>query len=84
MVCYYREGYSQTYKSFYTFHGIKWENLTATENAIPRIVRNLKEFIVNIIKIIKIDVNPIVKKVTLSSSISIINFFTTDFARKLH
>ena len=58
--------------------------MTATENAIPRIVRNLKEFIVNIIKIIKIDVNPIVKKVTLSSSISIINFFTTDFARKLH
>ena len=41
-----------------TFHRIKWENLTTTESAIPRIIGILKKFIVSIIKVIAIDVNP--------------------------
>ena len=50
-------------KVFITFHRIKWENLAATENAITRIIEILKEFIVNVIvKVIAINVNPIVTK----------------------
>ena len=71
-------------KVFITFHRIKWENLTATENTIPRIIGILKEFIVNIIKVIAINVNPIVAKFTLNSLIIIINIFSTDFARKVY
>ena len=44
-------------KIFITFHRIKRENLTATDNAIPRIIGILKEFIVNVIKVIAINVN---------------------------
>ena len=71
-------------KVFITFHRIKWENLTATENTIPRIIGILKEFVVNIIKVIAINVNPIVTKFTLNSSIIIINIFSADFARKVY
>ena len=71
-------------KVFITFHRIKWENLAAPENAIPRIIEILKEFIVNIIKVIAINVNPIVTKVTLNSSVIIINILSTDFARKVY
>ena len=71
-------------KIFITFHRIKWENLTATENRIPRIMGILKEFIVNIIKIIAINVNLIVAKFTLNSLIIIINISSTDFAREVY
>ena len=71
-------------KVFITFHRIEWENLTSTENTIPRIIRFLKEFIVSIIKLIAINVNPIVIKFTLNSSIIIINIFSTNFARKVY
>ena len=71
-------------KVFITFHRIKGENLTATEIAIPRIIGILKEFIVNIIKAIAINVNPKVAKFTLNSSIIFINIFPTDFARKVY
>ena len=71
-------------KSFITFYRIKWENLTATENTIPRIIGILKELIVNIIQVITINVNPIVAKFTLNSLILIINIFSTDFARKVY
>ena len=54
-------------KVIITFHINKWENLTATENT------NLEEFVVNIIKVIAINVNPIVTKVILNSLIIIIN-----------
>ena len=75
---------THTHRNFFiTFHRIKWENLTATENAIPRIIGILKEFIVNIIKVIAINMNPIVAKFTLNSLIIIINIFSTDFARKV-
>ena len=37
-------------KFFITFQKIKWENLTARENTIPRIIGILKEFISNIIQ----------------------------------
>ena len=47
-----------------------------TENTISRIIGNLKEFIVNIIKFITVNVNLVVTKVTLNSSI-------IDFARKV-
>ena len=69
-------------KVLITFHKIKWKNITETENTIPRIIRILKEFIVNIIKLIAIKVNPIVTKFTLNSSIIIINMFSTDFVRE--
>ena len=49
--------------------------MNATENTIPWIIGIFKEFIVNIIKVIVINVNPIVTKVTLNSSIIIINIF---------
>ena len=65
-------------KIFITFHRIKWENLTATENTIPRIIGILKEFIVSIIKVIVINVNPIVAKFTLNTH------FSTGFARKVY
>ena len=51
------------------------ENLIATEDTIPRIIGILKEFIVNIIKVIAINVNPIVTKFTLNSSIFSLTFF---------
>ena len=67
---YYCESYSHTHgKVFITFHRIKWENLTAAENTILKIMGILIEFIVNIIKVIAINVNPVVTKVTLNSSI---------------
>ena len=69
---------------FITFHRTKWENLTETENTIPRIIGILREFTVNIIKVIAIIVNPIVTQVTLNSSIIIINIFTTDCTRKVY
>ena len=71
-------------KVFTTFHRIKWENLTARENTIPRIIGILKGFIANIIKVIAINLNPIVTKFTLNSSIIIINIFSIDFARKVY
>ena len=71
-------------KVFITFHRIKWENLTPKENTIPRIIGILKRFIVNIIKVIAINMNPIVTKVTLNSLIIIITFFSTDFAKKVN
>ena len=71
-------------KVFITFHRIKWENLNATENTIPWIIGIFKELIVNIIKVIAINVNPVVTKVTLNSSIIIINIFSTDLARKIY
>ena len=71
-------------KVFITFHRIKWENLTATENTIPRIIGILKEFIVNIIKVIAINVNPVVIKFTLNRSIIIIDIFSTDFAGNVY
>ena len=37
-----------------------------------------------IIKVFTIIVNPIVTKITLNSSIIIINIFYTDFAEKVH
>ena len=43
--------------------------MAATKITIPRIIEILKEFIVNIIKFIANNVNPIVTKVTLNSSI---------------
>ena len=54
-------------KDFIIFHRIKWKHLTATENTILRIVGILKKFIVNIIKVVAINVNPIVKKFTLNT-----------------
>ena len=45
---------------FITFHRIKWENLAATENTILRIIGIWKEFIVNIIEVIAINVNLVV------------------------
>ena len=71
-------------KIFITFDRIKWENLAATENTIPTIIGILKEFIVNIIKVIAIDVNPIVAIFALNSLIIIVNIFSTDFARKVY
>ena len=71
-------------KIFITFQRIKWENLTATENTIQRIIGILKEFIVNIIKVIAINVNSIVAKFTLNSLIIIIKVFSTDFERKVY
>ena len=71
-------------KNFITFHRIKWEDLTAIENTIPRIIGILKEFIVNIINVIAINVNPIVTKFMLNSSIIIINIFSIDFTRKVY
>ena len=71
-------------KVFIIFQRIKWENMTATENTIPRIIRTLKEFIVNTIKVIAINVSPIVTKFTLNSSIIIINIFSTDFSEKVY
>ena len=59
------------------------ENLTATEITIPRINGILKEFIVNTIKAVAINVNPIVTKVTWNSSIIIINILSADFARNV-
>ena len=53
-------------KVFITFHRINWENLAATEKTVPRIIGILKEFIVIIIKVITINVNPIVSKVMMS------------------
>ena len=53
-------------------------------NTIPRIIGILREFIVNIIKVIAIIVNAIVTQVTLNSSIIIINIFTTDCTRKVY
>ena len=47
-----------------------------TENTISRIIGDLKEFIVNIIKFITVNVNLVVTKVTLNSSI-------IDLARKV-
>ena len=67
---------------FITFHRIKWENPTATENTIPRIIGILKKFAVNIIKVIAIDVKPIVTKFTLNSSIIIINIFPQTLQEK--
>ena len=52
-----------------------------TENAISRVSGILKEFIVNIIRVIANNVNSVVKKVTLNSSIIVINIFSTDFAK---
>ena len=71
-------------KFFITFQKIKWENLTATENTIPRIIGILKEFISNIIKVIVINVNPIVPEFTLNSLIIIIKIVSTGFARKVY
>ena len=45
---------------------------------------NLKKFIVSIIKVIGINVNPIVTKVTLNSLITLMNNFSTDFAGKVY
>ena len=59
------------------------ENLTATDITIPRINGILKEFIVNTIKVVTINVNPIVAKVTLNNSIIIINILSADFARNV-
>ena len=70
-------------KGFITFHRIQWKNLTATENTKPTIVGILKKFIVNIIKVIAINMNPIVTKVTLNSLVIIITFFP-DFAKKVY
>ena len=47
--------------------------MTATENIIPRIIGILKKFMVNIIKVIAISVNPIATKVTLNTLITIID-----------
>ena len=69
---------------FITFHRIKCENLAATENTIPKIIGILKKFIVNIIKVIAINVNPVVTKVALNSSIIMTNIFSTDFVRKVY
>ena len=52
-----------------------------TENAISRVSGILKEFIVNIIRVIAINVNSVVKKVTLNSSIIVITIFSTDFTK---
>ena len=71
-------------KVFITFHRIKWKNLAATENTIPRIIGILKEFLANIIKVKAINVNPIVTKVILNSLMIINNIFSTDFARKVY
>ena len=71
-------------KVFIVFYRIKWKNLTATENTTPRIIGVLKKFIVNMTKVISINVNPIVTKVTLNSLITIINIFSTNFARKVY
>ena len=71
-------------KVFVTFHRIKWENLAATENTIPRIIGILKEFIANIIKVKASNVNPIVTKVILNSLMIVNNIFSTDFARKVY
>ena len=71
-------------KNFITFQKIKWENLTARENTIPRIIGILKEFISNIIKVIVINVNPIVPEFTLNSLIIIIKIVSTGFARKVY
>ena len=69
---------------FITFQKIKWENLTARENTIPRIIGILKEFISNIIKVIVINVNPIVPEFTLNSLIIIIKIVSTGFARNVY
>ena len=58
--------------------------LNGTENTIPRIIGILKEIIVNIIKVIAINVNPIVEKFALNSLIIIIKIFSTDFAKKVY
>ena len=71
-------------KNFITFQKIKWESLTARENTIPRITGILKEFISNIIKVIVINVNPIVPEFTLNSLIIIIKIVSTGFARKVY
>ena len=47
-----------------------------TENTKSRLIGNLKEFIVNIIKFITVNVNLVVTKVILNSSI-------IEFARKV-
>ena len=52
-----------------------------SDNTISRMIGLLKEFIVNIIKVIAINVDSVVKKVTLNSSIIVINIFSTDFAK---
>ena len=49
---------SYTHEVFIAFHGIEWESLAATENTIPWFTGILKEFVVNIIKVIAINVNP--------------------------
>ena len=64
-----------------TFQRIRWENLAATENAIPRIIVKIKA---KIITFIVINMNPIVTKVKLNSLIIIINNCFTDFARKFY
>ena len=57
--------------------------MTATEITIPRINGILKEFIVNTIKVVAINVNPIVTKVTWNSSIIIITILSADFAKNV-
>ena len=52
-----------------------------TENTISRMIGFLKEFIVSIIKVVVINVNSVVKKVTLNNLIIVINIFSTDFAK---
>ena len=44
-------------KVFIIFHRIKWKNVTAAENKVPRIIGILKKFTVNTIKIIAINMN---------------------------
>ena len=56
--------------------------MAATKITIPRIIEILKEFIVNIIKFIANNVNPIVTKVTLNSSILSSKFFPKTFQGK--
>ena len=54
-------------EGFITFHRTKWENLAGTENSIPRIAGVLKKFIINVTKVIAINMNPVVTKVALNS-----------------
>ena len=44
-------------EGFITFHRTKWENLAGTENSIPRIAGVLKKFIINVTKVIAINMN---------------------------
>ena len=62
-------------KVLVAFHRIKWENLTATLDTIPRIIGALEKFIITIIEVVAFNVNLTLTKVRLNFSITFVSFF---------